>query len=249
MLKTRLMGMGMFVCLLAACWASGNVAADEATARTILSDTGVQGGLVVHVGCGDGKLTAALHQGDSFLVHGLDRDAANVATAREHIQSKGLCGPVTVASFDGGRLPYRNNMVRLLVAEDLGDVLMSEVTRVLCPGGVAHIGTGEAAKLTHKPVPAELDEWTHALHGPDNNAVAHDFVVGPPEHLQWIGGPRWARSHDHLSSASAVVSSGGRVFAIVDEGATAAVALPAQWRLVAWDAFSGVVLWKQDIGP
>ena len=30
-----------------------------ATARQILDQTGVQGGLIVHLGCGDGHLTAA----------------------------------------------------------------------------------------------------------------------------------------------------------------------------------------------
>ena len=44
-------------------------------AEQILEASGIQGGLVVHLGCGDGKLTAALRAGDSFLVHGLDADA------------------------------------------------------------------------------------------------------------------------------------------------------------------------------
>ena len=35
-----------------------------------------RGGLVVHLGCGDGKLTAALRTGDAYLVHGLDVDPA-----------------------------------------------------------------------------------------------------------------------------------------------------------------------------
>ena len=52
----------------------------------------------VHVGCGDGKLTAALRAGDGFLVHGLDTDVKNVAKAREHIRSRGLCGKVSVSS-------------------------------------------------------------------------------------------------------------------------------------------------------
>jgi len=42
-----------------------------ATARRILTETGVQGGLVVHVDCGDGRLTAALRAHEGFLVHGL----------------------------------------------------------------------------------------------------------------------------------------------------------------------------------
>ena len=53
---------------------------------------------------------------------------------------------------------------------------------------------------TVKPRPAEIDDWTHFLHGPTNNAVADDSVVGPPRQLQWVGGPRWARSHHHLGS-------------------------------------------------
>ncbi len=30
-----------------------------------------------------------------------------------------------------------------------------------------------------KPWPADIDEWTHYLHGPDGNPVAQDRVVGP----------------------------------------------------------------------
>ena len=34
----------------------------------VVEDSGVKGGLVVHLGCGDGKLTAALRVNDSYLV-------------------------------------------------------------------------------------------------------------------------------------------------------------------------------------
>jgi len=40
-------------------------------AREILAVTGVRGGLIVHLGCGDGRLTAALHADDAYLVQGL----------------------------------------------------------------------------------------------------------------------------------------------------------------------------------
>ena len=59
-------------------------AADPGQAQQILAATGVQGGLVVHLGCGDGRLTAALHANDSYLVHGLDADPANVDQARRN---------------------------------------------------------------------------------------------------------------------------------------------------------------------
>ena len=89
-------------------------AGDEAA--DIISTSGVKGGLVVHLGCGDGKFTARLRAGDGYLVHGLDTDAANVEKAREHIRSLGLYGRVSVANWSGGRLPYAENLVNLLEA-------------------------------------------------------------------------------------------------------------------------------------
>ena len=47
-------------------------------AGKIREDAGFTGGLIVHLGCGDGRLTAALGAGRGCLVHGLDTDAAIV---------------------------------------------------------------------------------------------------------------------------------------------------------------------------
>ena len=99
----------------------------SATARRILGETGVQGGVIVHLGCGDGKLTAALRAGDGFLVHGLDGDATNVEKARAHIREAGVYGTVSAELFAGCVLPYTNNLVNLLVAEDLEDVPMENI--------------------------------------------------------------------------------------------------------------------------
>ena len=240
---------GFLALLIFAGLAAGSAFGGEDRGGEIVEATGVRGGLIVHVGCGDGRLTAALCRGDGYLVQGLDTDAENVIRARKHVQSKGLYGPVSVDRFDGRRLPYTDNLVKLVVSEDLGRVALDEVTRVLSPGGVAYFKEkGEWTKRV-KPRPKEIDEWTHYLHDASGNAVAKDTVVGPPRHFQWIAEPRWARSHDHLSSLSAMVSSGGRVFYIVDEGPIASVAIEPEWRLVARDAFSGVLLWKRQIGP
>jgi outer membrane protein assembly factor BamB len=212
-------------------------------AQQILADAGVQGGLIVHVGCGDGKLTAALRASESFLVHGLDTDAKSVEAARQHIQSLGLYGKASVDRWDGKRLPYADNLVNLLVAENAGNVSMDEVLRVLAPNGVALV----AGKKTVKPWPKEIDEWTHYLHDASGNAVANDTRVGPPRHIQWWAGPKRSRHHDSLASMSAMVSAAGRVFYILDEGPTGLMHYPSQWKLIARDAFNGVLLWKQDI--
>ena len=235
-----------FVVALAGCLAvsGGAAAADvKADARAILDATGVKGGLIVHLGCGDGRLTAALRANDSYLVHGLDTDAANVDKARKCAAARELYGAVSIDRLAAAQLPYIDNLVNLVVAEDLGKVPVAEVMRVLCPNGVAYI----KGKKTVKPRPKEIDEWTHYMHDAGGNAVAHDTVVGPPRRVQWVGSPRWARHHDHMSSVSAVVTSGGRVFTIFDEGSRASILLPPKWTVIARDAFNGTILWKRPI--
>ncbi len=210
----------------------------------ILATTGIRGGLLVHVGCGDGKLTAALRAGESYLVHGLDADPSNVEAARQHIRSLGLYGPVSVQLWTDPRLPYVDNLVNLVVAGSPEQVSMDEVLRVLAPGGVAWIG----GKTTVKPWPDDIDEWTHFLHGPDNNAVAHDRRVDVPRSIQWVCEPRWGRSHEELASMSAAVTAQGRIFYIVDEAPLASIRFLGDWKLVARDAFNGTLLWKRPLG-
>jgi len=240
-------GKSWLVCFVVALSARGSAAGNEAT--QILQTAGVKGGLVVHLGCGNGKLTAALHASDSYLVHGLDADVNHVEAARKHMQSLGLYGKVSVEQWTGKQLPYVDNLVNLLVAEDLGEIPMTEVMRLLAPLGVACIKSDDQWTKTVKPWPPEIDEWTHFLHGPDNNAVAHDSVVGPPKYLQWVAEPLYCRSHEIDSSISAVVSARGRIFYILDEGPTGVVdeRFPERWALIARDAFNGLFLWKQPL--
>jgi len=228
---------------------AGALNAADATAREILEAAGVKGGLLVHVGCGDGKLTAALGAGDSFLVHGLSADPAEVEKAREHIRSLGLYGKVSVESWTPGRLPYADNLVSLLVLEDAGKVAEDEVMRVLAPRGVAYVRAGNRWEKTVKPWPKEMDEWTHFLHDATGNAVAKDTRVGPPRRMQWVAGPLYGRSHEIDTTVCALISAGGRVFYILDEGLTGITdeRLPQKWALVARDAFSGVQLWKRPV--
>lgn len=217
-------------------------------AQTILEATGVQGGLIVHVGCGEGGLTIALRANDRYVVHGLDADAACVAKDRERAISLGVEGPVSFDVFTGGRLPLIDNTANLVVCENLGGVSMSDVERVLVPGGVVYAKSGDKWAKTVKPRPKEIDEWTHFLHGPDGNAVARDSVVDSPFHMQWVGSPRHSKTHGHLSSVNVIVSSGGRLFYIVDEGLRALPeSLPSEWALYARDAFNGVVLWRRPL--
>jgi len=229
--------------------------ASEAPAREILDAAGVRGGLVVHVGCGRGELTAALRANDSYLVHGLDTDPAKVAAARKHIRKLGLYGKVSVARLTGDRLPYADNLVNLVVSEDLDKVSMAEVMRALVPGGVAYVKRSQPGAAvpqwtkTVKPWPGTIDEWSHYLHDASNNGVARDTQVGPPRRMKWVCGPLWTRSHEFTSSLCAMVSAKGRLFYVFDEGLTGVTpaSLPERWTLIARDAFNGVLLWKRPL--
>ena len=147
--------------------------------------------------------------GESYLVHGLDADAKQIEAARKYLASQGLYGKVSVEQWTSPRLPYADNLVNLVVigeekvsgdgkgvrnllperpsecfaqkVPDTFSVSKEELLRVLAPGGAIYDATaGSGQKITVKPRPPEIDEWTHFLHDAGNNAVAHDTLVGAP---------------------------------------------------------------------
>jgi len=250
----RYIAIESMVCiLLAVCLLSATAKADEKdaakSAKEILDATGVQGGIVVHLGCGDGTLTAALCANDRYTVHGLEADLAKIVQARSYIREQGVYGPVSVEQYSGSLLPYSDNLVNLVVVQDAGNVPMAEIMRVLAPGGVVYVEHDGAWDKAVKAWPVNIDQWTHFLHDASNNAVAEDTVVGPPRSLQWVAPPLWLRSHETPSGFQASVSAGGRLFYFFDEGLIGITdeRLPDRWSLVCRDAFNGRLLWKRPL--
>lgn len=222
-----------------------------ALARQLLDESGVAGGLVVHIGAGDatawGELTAALGADTRYVVQGLYGNPAALDQARAPIRVAGTYGRVSAGLLAGNRLPYADNLVNLIVVSDAPEFAETELMRVLAPRGVAMVQrVGEWRKIV-KPCPDTIDDWSHVLHDATNNAVAQDSQVEVPMHMQWRASPKYTRHHERLASVSVVVSSGGRLFSIVDEAPTASMRFPAQWHVVARDAFSGVDLWDRKI--
>ena len=213
----------------------------------IIAESGVRGGLVVHAGCGDGSLAAALGESGGWVVHGLEKDRKLVAAARRKIEALGSYGRVSVESWGGKELPYADNLVNLVISREAAGLDLAEVMRVLVPQGVLLVENSGKWERKVKPWPDEIDDWTHFLHGPDNNAVSRDKLVGPPRHIQWIGDPRFSRAHEQTASFSAAVTYRGRMFYIIDETPPVDIRLEARWSLVARDAFNGMILWKRPM--
>ena len=207
------------------------------------------GGLIIHIGCGQGVpgLTAALAKNSSYIVHGLDRKADNIKAVRKNIKKQGLYGQVSAELWHGKSLPYNDNLVNLIITEDLSSVSLQEVMRVLSPKGVFCFKKAGKWQIKIKPQDKDIGEWTHFLYGPGNNAVTPDKRVASPRGIQWKAGPKRTRDHDALASMSALTTSQGRMFYIFDEGDTSLVHHPAKWKLIARDAFNGILLWKRDI--
>lgn len=222
-------------------------AGPEDDAKAILAEAGVTGGIIIHLGIGDGKLTAALKTNDGTLVHGLDKDEAKITTARDWMRAANVYGQVAVEKLTTPTLPYLDGMINLIVVEDQLGLSNDELHRVLVPNGVIYARNGSEWKKTVKPKDVRMDDWTHYLHGPSGNPVSKDTAVGPPENLQWVGSPRWSRHHDRMSSISGMVSSNGRVFYIMDMGSRISIMLPPHWKLIARDGYNGMILWTKDI--
>ncbi len=214
----------------------------------ILNSANIPGGLVVHLGCGDGSETGDYLAGEGFRVHGLDASAKNVSKARSRFLKSGDYGPIAIDQLRAKSLPYANNLVNLLVAES-GDLTTdAEILRVLVPEGQAWIRDGDQWRQLKKERPDSMDDWQHYLRSPDNNPVSTDSMIGPPNQIQWMATPKFSRAHEQQASFSAAVSDGGLMFYILDDAPRVDIRLPSEWYVIARDGFNGVELWRRRMG-
>jgi outer membrane protein assembly factor BamB len=234
--------------------------ADQA-AKEIVAASGVSAGLVVQVGCGDGRLAGALLEAGRFVVHGLD---AEPERARETLRRKGVYGRASVDRASGASLPYSDNLVNLLVVEDFprAGVAMKEILRVLAPRGAAVIGRATEADLAgavrrgtwlviRKPVPAGIDDWTHASYDAGGRGASRDTAFGPLHGVRWIAGPEWPLGTYYQVGNGGMVAAGGRLFSVTINAAANLSKEPDErdrsYHLVARDAHNGLFLWSRPL--
>jgi len=117
-----------------------------ALAAEMIRSLGSEKGLCIVLGAEDGELMVELCRDGQYLVHGLCSSGEAVGRAREDIAKAELRGVVSAETGSVARLPYSDNIVNLLVAENLRALLqdgltLKQVLRVLRPGGVAWLGS------------------------------------------------------------------------------------------------------------
>jgi outer membrane protein assembly factor BamB len=234
---------------------------EQALAGQILAAADLPGGLCVHLGCASGALTVALSDGGRFLVHGLEPDAVAAEAAIRFIRSRGAYGQVWVEPYGEKHLPYAENLVNLLVADDIArtDVPVSEIMRVLCPGGVAYLGRSEKAAIAGIRLDAgKLGRQLARAGATDVQTIERRGVWAwgrkprPAEMDAW-GQPRHGPSGNAVSldalvgpprrvrwlagpmiESSNIVTAGGRFF---------------HGGIIARDAFNGLPLWQRQLEP
>ena len=243
-------------------------AVDAMQAGELLEAAGRTHGFVVFVGGAGAPLLADLASDQALVGQTLCFEDAELRDARARIRQAGVYGRVSACLFAGDQLPYTDNLVNTLVVWR-GDIGGPEIERVLAPRGVALVRGNVPPGVTDqavwqpvewssgrwfryvKPVPKDIDDWTHYLHGPDNNAVARDTTVGPPRSMQWRAEPMWGRDHHSekgtYPTVRTVLSAAGRLICMIDQTRTSDMRRPSKWRLVARDAFSGVKLWEYPV--
>jgi len=116
-----------------------------ALAAEMIRSLGSEKGLCIVLGAEDGALMVELCRDGQYLVHGLCSSGEAVGRAREDIAKAELRGVASAETGSVARLPYSDNTVNLLVAENLGalrqdGLTLKQVLRVLRPGGVAWLG-------------------------------------------------------------------------------------------------------------
>ena len=233
-------------------------ASDEKALAQELLTADLAGGLCVHLGAGNGKLTAALAAGGRFLVHGLEPDAAMAESAIRLLRSRGIYGQAWVEPYAAKRLPYAENLVNVLVADDFArtEVPVKEIFRVLCPGGVACLGQRTP---TAKPLDADRLKREFADAGfldirtlERGGTWLRARKPRPPEMGEW-GHPRHA-SDGNAVSADRLVNPPRRVRWLAGPMHEASNMVTAGGRffhagVIARDAFNGLRLWQTKVEP
>jgi len=160
-------------------------------------------------------------------------------------------------------------VVANLTDASLTGVSITEVQRCLNPAGRAFIGraTAEGAGITTgaltswvdgrsgwsvatdsqgtwaiytRPWPANRDEWTHTMHGPDNNPVSSDSSI------KWPYLPQWRQKPYAASRAGGIVTSSGRAYMAIN---IRSAGHAKELVLFAYRIHNGCCLWSTVLDP
>ncbi len=224
-------------------------------------------GLIIYLGCTDGKQMIDLAQEGHYVIHGLVLEAKSLDAVRLELLTAKCYGSASVDHVPMESLPYSDNLANLVIVEQ-GDGLArqgltaDEILRVTAPlgrimikGAIPSAFTSLASSKSvggytvfQKPWPEEMDEWGMVRHSGSRHPVSRDKLVGPPNYLQWIAGPIWPIGFKRKYGLKPMLTAGGKCYfstALEASNMRRPVA-DRKFFMVCRDAFNGTILWKRD---
>jgi len=230
-----------------------------------------QKGLCINLNDEDGKSTIALAQRSNLIVQGLSSDYEKAQKIRFLISNSEVADRASFVWKRTLHLPYLDDLINLIVATNWGNnsknqISISEIVRVLKPGGVAIIGSdigtnidelfseankvylSKAEKITRKGAWIKITkdknpgfgEWSNLEGNAELNNVSPDKIYKAPyNEIRWCNGPVWA-----TETFQNAVYAGGRSYHHESLWVSPTF---SQWYLVARDANNGCELWREKI--
>lgn len=246
----------------------------EATAESIIGQSGIKRGFCLILGGGTGRLAYELAKRTNLNIYVLEPHMQKVAAARKALSAAGLYGArVWVEQGPLSSLPYPPYFANLIVCEEafFGGRISTPaeaLLRALRPlGGVAYVGQPPGAEGFGKPLDAALlQDWLEGLDG-SNTTISVEDAWAKVTRGALKGAGSW--SHQYANPANTVCSE-DRLAAppfgvlwfgdpgpvkMVDRHSTAAAPLSANGRLfiqgetsvMAYDAYNGLKLWEREV--
>ena len=156
-----------------------------ACAADVAERAGLSGGVACFINPASESEALELARHGRFLVFVAQTDNSKVVAFRQQAEAAGLLGrTLYVEHVSDAALPFADHVVDLVVAPEAANG--AEVLRVLSPArGKAFLGE----RVLTKPSLMDSDDWTHRLHGPDNNPVSQDSAFRGPAMLQYLAMP------------------------------------------------------------
>ena len=232
--------LGLMVAGLCCCTAR----ADEAV-RDLSKHLGQTPALVVAVCAGaEGDLAAIAEvvEQTPWTVFCRGSASPGLGRIRDWAQQQGILGR-RVYVADGER-------ALLWLAGDMADAVWvapgvtapppeQEMLRVLRPGGVGIV----SGRVVVKPASADVDQWRHPYHAPDNNVVSRDRVARLPGELRFQTHPVFA------AMPNQTLFAGGRILFFSGHIAFHEREQPLLNTLTVLNAYNGLRLWSRPLDP
>lgn len=136
-------------------------------AGQILERFGFSSGVCLDVGCGSGYLGMALAELSTMEVHMMDNDPEMLAIAWHNLIKRRLDSRVRLVQGDVHQIPLESDSFGLVVSRgsihfwDDKSQALSEIYRVLAPGGLAYIGGGFGSQELKEQIDREMLRRDH----------------------------------------------------------------------------------------